>query len=125
MPISVEPGLARAIFLDAQLLAGTREPDGTADAVRRTVERLGYVQIDAINVVERCHHHIIFNRVPNYRRADLGHAQSVDKAVFEYWTHALAYVPTEHYRLFVPAMRAFRRDPGPRFASTRPGYARS
>ena len=46
--------------------------DGPA-AVKAAVEHLGYVQIDTINVIERCHHHILFNRIPDYRRADLRH----------------------------------------------------
>jgi uncharacterized protein YcaQ len=69
------------------------------------------VQIDTINVIERCHHHILFTRIPNYRRADLRHAQSVDKSVFEYWTHALSYVPTCDIRFFLPDMRDHRLEP--------------
>jgi uncharacterized protein len=68
------------------------------------------VQIDTINVIERCHHHILWTRIPAYRRADLRQAQSVDKTVFEYWTHALSYVPARDIRFFIPAMRQHRRD---------------
>ena len=75
-------------------------PDATAAAV----EHLGYVQIDTINVIERCHHHILWTRIPDYRRAHLHQAQSVDKSVFEYWTHALSYVPTRDIAL-LPARR--------------------
>ena len=78
-----------------------------ADAVRAAVEHLGYVQIDTIHVIERCHHQILFTRIPAYRREDLQRAQSVDKTVFEYWTHALSYVPTRDLRFF---LRAMRRD---------------
>ena len=63
------------------------------------------MQIDTIHVVERCHHQILYTRIPDYRRAHLHQAQSVDKSVFEYWTHALSYVPTADYRFFVAAMR--------------------
>ena len=92
---------ARHIWLRAQRL-DTREPFGAgASAVAAAVGHLGYVQIDTINVIERCHHHILFSRIPAYRRDDLRTAQSVDKSVFEYWTHALAYVPTETLRFFV------------------------
>ena len=59
------------------------------------ITHLGYVQIDTINVIERCHHHILYTRIPDYRRADLRTAQSADKSVFEYWTHALSYVAVE------------------------------
>jgi uncharacterized protein len=74
------------------------------------VQQLGYVQIDTINVIERCHHHILWTRIPGYRRADLRQAQSIDKSVFEYWTHALSYVPAKHLRFFIPAMRHHRRE---------------
>jgi uncharacterized protein YcaQ len=29
------------------------------------------VQIDTINVIERCHHHILYTRIPGYQRAHL------------------------------------------------------
>ena len=35
--------------------------------VRRTVEALGYVQVDTINAVERAHHHILMTRFEGYR----------------------------------------------------------
>ena len=115
---------ARAIWLRAQSL-DTAAPcgDGPA-ATRAAVQHLGYVQIDTINVIERCHHHIVFTRIPSYERADLAQAQSADKSVFEYWTHALAYVPTEDYRFFVPAMRERRAAPGDWYNSVDPAEYR-
>ena len=68
-----------------------------AKATLAAVEHLGYVQIDTINVVERCHHQILYTRIPSYQRADLHRAQTIDKTVFEYWTHAAAIVRTEDY----------------------------
>lgn len=103
---------ARAIWIAAQKL-DVEEPFGAGpEAVRRTVEHLGYVQIDTINVIERSHHHILYSRIPRYRREDLEEAQSNEKSVFEYWTHALAYVPSPDYRYFIPAMKEYRKDPG-------------
>ena len=69
------------------------------------------MQIDTINVIERCHHHILFSRIPGYRRSDLAHEQSVAKSVFEYWTHALAYVPIGDFRFYLPRMLTERRNP--------------
>lgn len=66
------------------------------------------MQIDTIHVVERCHHQILYTRIPGYRRAHLHQAQAVDKTVFEYWTHALSYVPTRDLRFFVADMRRER-----------------
>jgi uncharacterized protein YcaQ len=96
---------ARRIWLNAQRL-DTPAPfgDGPA-ATRAAVEHLGYVQIDTINVIERCHHHILYSRIPAYQREHLRQAQSVDKSVFEYWTHALSYLPTGDMRFYVGAMK--------------------
>lgn len=86
-------------------------------SVRETIEQLGYVQIDTINVIERCHHHILFNRLPNYRIADLQKAQSVEKSVFEYWTHALSYVPTRDFKFFKRRMAATKAEPSDWYGS--------
>src|ERR1700682_4398494 len=108
---------ARHIWLRAQRL-DTCSPFGDgAQAVTAVVEQLGYVQIDTINVIERSHHHILWTRIPNYRRADLRQAQSVDKSVFEYWTHALSYVPAKDFRFFIPAMKLHKREGHKWFAS--------
>jgi uncharacterized protein YcaQ len=101
---------ARQIWLRAQRL-DTSAPFGEGpQATAAAVEHLGYVQIDTINVIERSHHHILWSRIPNYRRADLRQAQSVDKSVFEYWTHALSYVPSTDLRFFLPAMKRHKRE---------------
>src|SRR6185436_6561307 len=102
---------ARRIWLRAQRL-DIRAPFGDGpQATRAAVEHLGYVQIDTINVIERCHHHILYTRIPKYQREHLRRAQSVDKSVFEYWTHALSYVPTRDIRFFIGAMRRETREP--------------
>jgi uncharacterized protein YcaQ len=112
-PVQLHPltkARARQIWLRAQRLdSSTPFGDGPA-ATAAAVDHLGYVQIDTINVIERSHHHILFTRIPDYRRADLGHAQSIDKSVFEYWTHALSYVPAKDLRFFVAAMQRHRRE---------------
>ena len=111
---------ARRIWLRAQRL-DTPAPFGDGpQAVAAAVDHLGYVQIDTIHVIERCHHHILHSRIPAYRRADLRQAQSVDKSVFEYWTHALSYVPSQDFRFFIPAMRQHRREGHRWFASVKP-----
>lgn len=110
-PITLPRAQARAIWLRAQRLDGP-EPFGSGpQAVAAAVAHLGYVQIDTINVIERCHHHILYSRIPGYRRADLTAAQSTEKSVFEYWTHALSYVATSDLRFFLPAMKAHREEP--------------
>src|SRR6185503_3217259 len=104
-PILLSTARAKRIWLHAQRLDEAAPfGDGPA-AVPAAVRHLGYVQIDTINVVERCHHQILFTRIPAYQREHLRAAQSVEKSVFEYWTHALSYVPTVDMRFFTRAMK--------------------
>ena len=118
-PLKLSISDARRIWIAAQRL-DRRAPFGAGpEATQKAVEHLGYVQIDTINVIERSHHHILFTRIPGYRREHLRQAQSVDKSVFEYWTHALAYVPTRDLRFFLPDMNRRRRAPGPWFRAVK------
>ncbi len=110
-PVEIPPERARAIWIDAQRLNIAEPFAAGPEAVARAVAHLGYVQIDTINVIERCHHHILYNRIPAYRRADLETAQAEAKTVFEYWTHALAYIATEDMRFFAGEMKRQRREP--------------
>jgi hypothetical protein len=102
---ALEMSRARAIWLRAQRLDSDAPFGKGPAATLAAIEQLGYVQIDTIHVIERCHHHILYTRIPEYRRSDLHQVQSVDKAVFEYWTHALSYVPVRDLRFFVRAMK--------------------
>ena len=114
---SISKAQARRIWLRAQRL-DVEAPFGNGpDATRLAIEHLGYVQIDTINVIERCHHHILWTRIPGYRRQHLHRAQTIDKSVFEYWTHALAYVPTRDMRFFLADMRRHRLSPGNGFSN--------
>ena len=102
---------ARMLWLRAQRLDETTPFGSGVAATLGAVQHLGYVQIDTIHVVERSHHHILFTRIPDYKRADLHRAQTVDKTIFEYWAHALAYVPTKDMPFFTRDMRDHRKEP--------------
>jgi uncharacterized protein YcaQ len=115
---------ARQIWLRAQRLDASAPFGEGPPATAAAVEHLGYVQIDTINVIERSHHHILWSRIPAYRRADLRQAQGIDKSVFEYWTHALSYVPTKDLRFFIPAMKRHRREGHKWLSSVKPADLR-
>jgi uncharacterized protein YcaQ len=110
-PLALPIAKAKRIWLNAQRLDEAAPFGEGAAATPAAVEHLGYVQIDTINVVERCHHQILYTRIPSYRREHLGQAQSIDKTVFEYWTHALSYVPARDLRYFVRAMKEEQQAP--------------
>lgn len=116
-PLEISAAQARAIWMRAQRLDAQAPFGSGPQAVADAIAHLGYVQIDTINVIERCHHHILFSRIPDYRRADLAHLQSTQKSVFEYWTHALSYVPAADLKFFVPAMKAYRDKPSAWFGT--------
>lgn len=111
---------AKALWIRAQGLDAEASFGEGAQAVPRAVQQLGYVQIDTINVIERCHHHILFNRIPGYKREYLHRAQTKDKTVFEYWTHALSYVPSVDFRFYMRDMKLRQAHPGVWFQSVQP-----
>ncbi|KYG70610.1 cytoplasmic protein [Bdellovibrio bacteriovorus] len=102
---------ARRLWIHAQRLDSSAPFGAGPKATTAAVDHLGYVQIDTIHVIERCHHHILYSRIPKYRRQDLHSAQTTEKSVFEYWTHALAYVPTKDFRYFMNDMKRRRLEP--------------
>ena len=110
-PVPISKSAARRIWISAQRL-DTPSPFGEGpEATRLAIEHLGYVQIDTINVIERSHHHILYTRIPAYRRSDLHQVQTIEKSVFEYWAHALAYIPTRDLRFFLREMKRQREEP--------------
>ena len=124
VPVPLSKSAARRVWLRAQRLDEAAPFGEGPGATRAAVEHLGYLQIDTINVIERCHHHILWSRIPAYRREHLRQAQSVDKSVFEYWTHALSYVPTRDLPFFLPDMKRHRQEPSGWFASVSPADLR-
>ena len=82
---------ARKLFLHSQGLYG-HNFGKKKSGVLNLIKHLGYVQIDTISVVERAHHHTIFTRVKDYRKEHLDQLMK-EKLIFEYWSHAAAYLP--------------------------------
>ncbi|MCH9692201.1 MAG: winged helix DNA-binding domain-containing protein [Gammaproteobacteria bacterium] len=97
----------RFLVLSRQGLT-SQQPFGTGlSASRSAIEHLGYVQIDTLSVVERAHHHVLWNRVPDYNLDHLN--QLIDKRhIFEYWYHAASYLPMRDYRYALPQMLSIR-----------------
>lgn len=78
---------------------------------REAIQHLGYIQIDTISVVERAHHHVLWNRVPHYRTRYIDRLVR-DRSIFEYWAHAAAYLPIEDFRFCLPRMRVMAMGQG-------------
>ena len=75
-------------------------------AVLTSIQNLSYLQIDTISVVQRAHEHILATRV---ERFDAKMLLDLHKRcqIFEYWGHAAAYLPFEHYRFYLPVMHGW------------------
>lgn len=74
-------------------------------ATYKAITAINYVQIDSISVVERAHHHSIWNRAENYASIHIEQLLA-DKMIFEYWAHAAAYLPMNDYRYSLPRKNA-------------------
>jgi hypothetical protein len=70
--------------------------------VERTIERMGYVQVDTISVLERAHHHILLSRLDGYRPAMLTELLEGKRRLFEHWTHDASIIPA----VWLPQWRA-------------------
>ncbi len=70
-------------------------------ATYKAITSINYVQIDSISVVERAHHHSIWNRAENYHSIHIDQLLE-DKMIFEYWSHAASYLPMYDYRYSLP-----------------------
>ena len=109
-PVHIPNKTARHIILNAQLLNGQSKLKFGKEGLDQIFDQLGYIQIDTINVIERAHNHTLWTRLPGYKNIMLHDYQSVDRRVFEYWGHAMSYLPMSDYRYFLPKMKRFE-DP--------------
>ena len=62
--------------------------------VYKQIERMGFVQIDTINVIARAHHHILHSRFDGYKPTMLAKLLERDRKLFEHWTHDTSIIPT-------------------------------
>ena len=101
---------ARRLILQQQGLLRSKSTFGSRKAgALKAIYRLGYLQIDAINIIQRAHHHSLWSRVPNYVSRYLDELANKDRKIFEYWSHAAAYLPMKDYRFYLPRMLELRK----------------
>ena len=96
---------ARKLVLLSQKALATKQAGCATAETLSVIEHLGYIQIDTISVVQRAHHHTLWNRNPRYQASQLDQLVA-EKQVFEYWSHAAAYLPMRDYRFSLPRKKA-------------------
>ena len=99
---------ARKLVLLSQRVFPNKNNGTSVDKTLACVEHLGYIQIDTISAVQRAHHHTLWNRNPQYQ---LSHIDELveKKKVFEYWSHAAAYLPMRDYRYSLTRKNAIEK----------------
>ncbi|CAA6692296.1 MULTISPECIES: winged helix-turn-helix domain-containing protein [unclassified Lentimonas] len=104
-PLSIQQ--AQKLVLHAQRVLATNQAGRAIGATLSAIEHLGYIQIDTISVIQRAHHHTLWNRNARYQASQLDQLLA-GKHVFEYWSHAAAYLPFRDYRFSLPRKHAFK-----------------
>jgi uncharacterized protein len=105
----VPAATARRLLLGAQGLLDDPRRKATADELCELIERMGFVQIDSINIVERAHHLTLAARLQSYRPALLTRLLEHERRLFEHWTHDASAIPTIWYRWWKPRFERYRQ----------------
>lgn len=95
---------ARRLFIERHALADAPTPKLSKVDLLALIERLGFVQVDSIQWVERAHHMILFARNQTYRQRDLVRLIETDRALFENWTHDASVIPSAYFPMWRRAM---------------------
>jgi uncharacterized protein len=110
-PEKLSLAAARRIAIAAQGLDHPRPASAAPRHVRATVARLGLLQIDSVNVLQRAHYLPLFARIGAYDTALLdGQAYcGRRRRFFEYWGHEASLLPCDAYPLLRWRMEAAAR----------------
>ncbi len=98
---------ARRIALAAQGFEQPRPRAAVrAQHLRRTIQRLGLVQIDMVNVVVPAHYHVLYSRLGPYDRSLFERVVYRSGHFTEQWAHMASVVPASTW----PLLRHRRED---------------
>jgi len=113
---TLDPALARRLFLSRQRLTGPLPAAPGPEAVVATATDLASLQLDPIGVVARSHLLVLWSRLGRYDPADVEALRWGERRLFEYWARAAAIVCTEDLTIHSLLMR---RYPSDRYAHNR------
>lgn len=94
---TISADAARRIVLHLQGLAESPRQRLTGAALLELIERLGFVQVDSINMVERAHQMILHSRRHSFRPRHLQRLLERERHLFEHWTHDASIIPARFY----------------------------
>ena len=104
----------RDLALHAQGLEQTTEALPQRRDVLAAVQKVGWLQIDTLQVVRRTQELVLWSRLGTFHTDDLAALayDGQDRQLFEGWQHAACFIPISDYRFQLPAKRASRRSWG-------------
>jgi uncharacterized protein YcaQ len=105
MAESISIQQARKLVLMSQRVPPAKQSGSALASTLSAIEHLGYIQIDTISAIQRAHHHTLWNRNPRYKTSQLEELM-IHKRIFEYWSHAAAYLPMQDFRYSLPRKQA-------------------
>jgi uncharacterized protein YcaQ len=119
---TISAAQARRIALAAQGF-GRPLPEATGTRqLNSTIDRLGLLQLDSVNVFERSHYIPLFSRLGGYDRGQLDRLAFATRGRYvEYWAHEAAVIPVGSWPLF----RWRMDDNRERYGTSEHGWVRS
>jgi uncharacterized protein len=103
----------RAVALHTQRLDQTPETPPSREDILQTIQYLGCIQIDALQMVQRSQYVALWSRLGNYDTTLLdsllsGEGDREARGVYEYWLHEASIIPLSDFRYSLPTKRFFK-----------------
>ncbi len=104
---TITSSAAQRLFLGGQGLLEDPARRATTASLQGLIHRLGFVQVDTINVLARAHDLTLFSRLDGYRPEQLKKLLEGKRSHFEGFTHDASAIPTAFFHHWKPR---FERD---------------
>jgi uncharacterized protein YcaQ len=101
--------MARQVMLAAQCLDKPLERPAVKADILEAIRRMYLLQIDTIHVIARSPYLVLWSRLGDYQPEWLDELLA-EGALFEYWAHAMCFIPIKDYPLYRRRMLDAIRD---------------
>ena len=102
-PDTISIAEARNLMITAQGLDRLPDQPVTKPDVLAAIRRMGALQIDTIHVINRSPYLVLWSRLGEYDPTWLDELLE-EGALFEYWAHAMCFLPVEDFHLYRRSM---------------------
>jgi len=110
---------ARTLALYSQGLNKSNREDATParEVIQKTIEHLGCVQIDTLNLVQRSHYLVLWSRLGTYNPVDFDSLvyDPGPRSLFEGWQRVASFIPVKDYHYQLPRMQRMKENHGEGF----------